>query len=223
MSGIDQPAHSRFNSSPDNNISSPVAISVIVFMAIALYNSLELSLLIPLSFRRYRSLYFWSLLTSTILGVIPATIGPVCGPEMVRFDLKPLTLAPAVLVLGPTIFQTRPALFEHASSQFRIPIYGAKPISSALFAPPSRIPQYHRARDGPMGDYRQFLLRGHTHRPHKHRRSLQTRAVQLVQGIPSHRTVPSSLVRGAGMLHIRDIHLGDHRIDQIKPRGQASE
>ncbi|GLI76678.1 hypothetical protein PoHVEF18_004954 [Penicillium ochrochloron] len=66
-----------------------VGISIIVFMAIALYNALELSVLIPLSFHRYRSLYFWALLTSAVLGVIPQTI----GQGLQYFNLEPLWLS----------------------------------------------------------------------------------------------------------------------------------
>ena len=67
--------------------------AIVVFVAIALYNACELAVLIPLTFRRYRSLYFWSLLTSTILGVIPATL----GPTLQYFNYGPLWL---VLVLS---------------------------------------------------------------------------------------------------------------------------
>jgi hypothetical protein len=67
--------------------------AVVVFVSIALYNAFELAVLIPLSFRRYRSLYFWALLTSTVLGVIPATLGPL----LQFFHLAPLWL---VLVLS---------------------------------------------------------------------------------------------------------------------------
>lgn len=66
-----------------------VGISIIVFMAIALYNAIELSVMIPLSFHRYRSLYFWALLTSTVLGVIPQTI----GQGLHYFNLQPLWLS----------------------------------------------------------------------------------------------------------------------------------
>ncbi|KAF3391437.1 hypothetical protein F1880_007514 [Penicillium rolfsii] len=66
-----------------------VGISIIVFMAIALYNAIELSVLIPLTFRRYRSLYFWSLLTSAVLGVIPQTI----GQGLQYFNAEPLWLS----------------------------------------------------------------------------------------------------------------------------------
>lgn len=85
MSNVEQPP-ALFGSGNGNET---LAISVVIFMAIALYNALELGVLIPLSFRRYRSLYFWSLLTSSILGVIPATL----GPGLQFFHLEPLWLA----------------------------------------------------------------------------------------------------------------------------------
>lgn len=75
-----------------NKIDDAVDISIIVFMAIALYNALELTILIPLSFRRYRSLYFWSLFTSTILGVAPASVAGV----LQYFNLQPLSASVAV-------------------------------------------------------------------------------------------------------------------------------
>ncbi|KAJ5364826.1 uncharacterized protein N7496_010539 [Penicillium cataractarum] len=66
-----------------------IGISIIVFMSIALYNAVELSVLIPLSFHRYRSLYFWALFTSALLGVIPQTI----GQGLQFFNLAPLWLS----------------------------------------------------------------------------------------------------------------------------------
>jgi hypothetical protein len=61
-------------------------------MAVALYNVLELAILIPLSFRRYRSLYFWPLLTSTVFGVAPlSTAG---GLQF--FSLQPLSASVVV-------------------------------------------------------------------------------------------------------------------------------
>lgn len=88
-SGIPQDPHNLESpqGSGSNKIDDAIDISIIVFMAIALYNALELAILIPLSFRRYRSLYFWSLLTSTILGVAPLSIGGV----LQYFDLEPLS------------------------------------------------------------------------------------------------------------------------------------
>lgn len=59
----------------EGRVDDALDISIIVYMSIALYNVVELAVLIPLSFRRYHSLYFWSLSTSTFFGVIPCTIG----------------------------------------------------------------------------------------------------------------------------------------------------
>jgi hypothetical protein len=64
------------------------AICVIVFTSIALYNAAELLVLILLTFKRYRGLYFWSLLLSSLLGVIPAAIGSL----LEYFHLAPLWL-----------------------------------------------------------------------------------------------------------------------------------
>lgn len=62
---------------------------MIIFISIALYNALELSILIPPSFKTYRSLYFWSLLTSTTLGLIPTSL----GTSFQYFNLVPLWLS----------------------------------------------------------------------------------------------------------------------------------
>jgi hypothetical protein len=68
---------------------SALDISIIIFMTIALYNAIELAVLILVCFRRYRSLYFWSLLTSAVFGVPPYTIGVV----LQFFNLEPLWLS----------------------------------------------------------------------------------------------------------------------------------
>ncbi|KAJ5179557.1 hypothetical protein N7492_002767 [Penicillium capsulatum] len=73
-----------------------LGIALIVFMSISLFNAIELAILIPLSFRRYRSLYFWALLTSTVLGVIPATL----GPAFQFFNITPLWLSLALSNIG---------------------------------------------------------------------------------------------------------------------------
>jgi hypothetical protein len=93
MVAVEEDAPSFFTPGSGN---IALGIAIVVFMTIALYNALELSLLIPLSFRRYRSLYFWSLLTSATLGVIPATIGPV----LQFFSLAPLWLSLFLSNLG---------------------------------------------------------------------------------------------------------------------------
>ena len=76
--------------------SSNVAIGVVVFISIALYNSLELIILIFLGFKRYRSLYFCSLLLSTTLGVVPTSI----GTSFEFFNLAPLWLSLTISNLG---------------------------------------------------------------------------------------------------------------------------
>lgn len=50
-------------------------VAMTVIFSIALYNSLELIILILLTFRRYRGLYFWSIFLSTVLGVVPQAVG----------------------------------------------------------------------------------------------------------------------------------------------------
>ncbi|KAL4803163.1 hypothetical protein BDV18DRAFT_44069 [Aspergillus unguis] len=46
-----------------------------IFIALSCYNTLELVLLILSTFRRWKGLYFWSLLTSGLFGVVPYSIG----------------------------------------------------------------------------------------------------------------------------------------------------
>lgn len=86
MSHLEQVQTTLFQAGPGNQA---LGIALIVFMAIALYNAIELAILIPLSFSRYHSLYFWALLTSAVLGVIPATL----GPAFQFFSISPLWLS----------------------------------------------------------------------------------------------------------------------------------
>jgi hypothetical protein len=79
-----------------NNSSQATTISAIVFISIALYNSLELLILILLGFKRHRSLYFWALLTSNILGVIPTSIGTL----LQYFNLAPIWLTFTLAIIG---------------------------------------------------------------------------------------------------------------------------
>lgn len=57
-----------------------------VFLCIALYNSLELYVFIFASLRRYRCLYIWNLLLSTVLGVIPQSLSFI----LKYYDVGPL-------------------------------------------------------------------------------------------------------------------------------------
>jgi hypothetical protein len=52
----------------------PTALTVIVCSALALYNALELELLVLTTFRSYRGLYFWSLVLASF-GIFPYVLG----------------------------------------------------------------------------------------------------------------------------------------------------
>ncbi|KAL4799242.1 hypothetical protein BDV19DRAFT_355492 [Aspergillus venezuelensis] len=52
-----------------------VKIVVVTFSSLALYNAVELVILILFTFQRYSGLYFWTMLLSGILGVIPHAVG----------------------------------------------------------------------------------------------------------------------------------------------------
>ncbi|KAJ5965352.1 hypothetical protein N7481_012066 [Penicillium waksmanii] len=74
------------------------AIKVVMgaLVAILMYNAAELSVLILLTFRRYRGLYFWSLSLSTVLGLVPSGIGNLLH----FFAIGPLWLALALSNIG---------------------------------------------------------------------------------------------------------------------------
>jgi hypothetical protein len=55
--------------------SDDIQLVLIVFIVLSFYNALELMVMILLSFRRRRGLYFWSLFLSAALGVIPYSLG----------------------------------------------------------------------------------------------------------------------------------------------------
>jgi hypothetical protein len=48
---------------------------LITFIGLSCYNVAELVVLVPTTFRRWRGLYFWSLLASGCIGVVPYSIG----------------------------------------------------------------------------------------------------------------------------------------------------
>lgn len=78
------------------NLSDSARLATTILSSIALYNSLELSILILITFKRYRGLYFWSLLASTVLGVIPATI----GDALQYLELAPIWLTFVLSEIG---------------------------------------------------------------------------------------------------------------------------
>lgn len=76
------------------------------FLAIALYNSIELVVLIFATFYRYRGLYFWSLLLSTAVGVILQSLSFILkyfsvGPD--AFSLTISTIGWYFMVTGQAV------------------------------------------------------------------------------------------------------------------------
>ncbi|OKL60482.1 hypothetical protein UA08_04143 [Talaromyces atroroseus] len=73
---------SSANSAPSNGITGGytghnlgLQIAMGTFTGVAWYNATELIVLIFVTFRQYRGLYFWSLLVSSALGVLPYSVG----------------------------------------------------------------------------------------------------------------------------------------------------
>ncbi|KAJ5467926.1 hypothetical protein N7475_005678 [Penicillium sp. IBT 31633x] len=77
-----------------NNVA--VQTLMIVFTSIALYNAIELFILLFLTFTHYRGLYFWTLMLSVVLGVIPHAIGYL----LELFSLAPLWLSLTLSTIG---------------------------------------------------------------------------------------------------------------------------
>ncbi|CAG8369060.1 unnamed protein product [Penicillium salamii] len=73
-----------------------MGVAVIIIISLALYNAIELSVLIPFSFKTFRSLYFWALLVSSTLGLIPTSL----GTSFQYFDLVPLWLSLVLSNIG---------------------------------------------------------------------------------------------------------------------------
>ena len=69
---------------------------VTITNSISIYNGLELLLLILVTFRSYRGLYFWSLFVSTTLGILPYSIGYL----IVYFQLTKPALGLAINNVG---------------------------------------------------------------------------------------------------------------------------
>jgi hypothetical protein len=55
--------------------SSGVVVALVASVAIAWYNSLELIILILVTFEHYRGTYFWSLLITTVVGILLHLVG----------------------------------------------------------------------------------------------------------------------------------------------------
>ncbi|KAJ5968263.1 hypothetical protein N7501_004511 [Penicillium viridicatum] len=69
---------------------------LVTFIGLSCYNVAELVILVPATFRRWRGLYFWSLLVSGVLGVVPYSIGFL----MKFFTQTDSVLSVTVLTIG---------------------------------------------------------------------------------------------------------------------------
>lgn len=76
--------------------STGIKVIMGILVAIVLYNSIELTVLILMTFRRYKGLYFWSLTLSATVGLITSGIGNLLH----FFDIGPLSLALALSNIG---------------------------------------------------------------------------------------------------------------------------
>ncbi|KAJ5220693.1 uncharacterized protein N7469_009580 [Penicillium citrinum] len=55
--------------------SDMLQMTLVAFIGLSWYNVFELIVLVPSTFRRWRGLYFWSLLVSGCIGVVPYSLG----------------------------------------------------------------------------------------------------------------------------------------------------
>lgn len=94
QSGLSTPPDGLINGYHGGNMT--VKILMIVFSSIALYNALELFILLFLTFQQYRGLYFWALFVSVTFGVIPHTIGYL----LEFFRLAPLWVGLMISTIG---------------------------------------------------------------------------------------------------------------------------
>ncbi|KAL4804111.1 hypothetical protein BDV18DRAFT_35681 [Aspergillus unguis] len=73
-----------------------IKIVVVTFTSLALYNAIELVILILFTFQRYHGLYFWAMLLSGVFGVIPHAVGYL----LEFFDFGPRWLGVAISTFG---------------------------------------------------------------------------------------------------------------------------
>lgn len=88
---------------------SPRSLSDIilsVFSGLALYDAIELTILVFTTFTAYKGFYFWSLLLSALLGVILESVGFM----LKFFDLAPLALSVTMFIVGWYFMVTGQAL-----------------------------------------------------------------------------------------------------------------
>ncbi|KAJ5665095.1 uncharacterized protein N7477_007543 [Penicillium maclennaniae] len=92
----------------------------------ALYSALELIILVFLIFKRYRGLYFWSLLITSSCGVMPYALGLV----LKYFELAPIWIPVTLSTFGWIIMITGQSLVLY--SRLHLVVYNAKVLRFVL-------------------------------------------------------------------------------------------
>ncbi|KAL4733782.1 hypothetical protein BDV11DRAFT_199428 [Aspergillus similis] len=77
------------------DVSLAIRMTVAIFLCLGLFNSLELILLVCWTFRKWRGLYFWSLLISSV-----GLILYVVGAFLLLWDLAPLAASVPIAYVG---------------------------------------------------------------------------------------------------------------------------
>lgn len=109
MNGHMPPGHSMINGEKDRYFTGEfktMAFLVTLFGGVAIYNALELLLLVFCTFKAFRGLYFWSILSATC-GVIPFVLGTTLGYFKVFEQKRVPTVVPFfIIVLGLVLMVT---------------------------------------------------------------------------------------------------------------------
>ncbi|KAL4876654.1 hypothetical protein BJY04DRAFT_139886 [Aspergillus karnatakaensis] len=79
-----------------SNNSDGLKATLVIFIALSAYNVIELVILVLSTFRRWKGLYFWSLLISGIVGVVPYSVGFL----LKFFSQANSTLSVTILTVG---------------------------------------------------------------------------------------------------------------------------
>ncbi|KAJ5489808.1 hypothetical protein N7453_010633 [Penicillium expansum] len=104
-----------------------VTIFLTVLLSIAFYNAVELTILIFVTFHRYDGLYFWSILLSTVLGIIPSTAGTLLN----YFSIGPLWLAISFSTIG--FYFTVPGQLVVLYSRLNLVLHNTRILRFILF------------------------------------------------------------------------------------------
>ncbi|KAI5457410.1 hypothetical protein BGZ63DRAFT_417129 [Mariannaea sp. PMI_226] len=107
-------------------IYSSTDVMVLVCTALSLYNCLELLAMIVVTFRRYRSLYFWSLFITTF-GIIPYSVGWSAG----WFGYLPKLFAMILSSLGWYLLVTGQSVVLY--SRLHLVLYNEKILRAVLW------------------------------------------------------------------------------------------